>query len=766
MLKAVCLSAGVLLFAGVLPARSGDAPSLAGLGGTLRPVVQYFQGDRVVREVPFDLCDGARVTETNGAEWALALEMGPVGGQPDARDYRFTWTLARGEVKAAAVGVAFDFKPWSPTNFVFVPAAVYDGNRFDVKPIGYPPYWYSTNQWRLDMPTTIVDCPTLGRGPGPGRMDFDTGNASTPLMAFQDPVRKLGWMVQTTQGSRFGNHGLCIEEGAGRATARFAITAPAVRAARAAMTRLVRPSGDRPADWKTGDTLTIACRVYVFPSRARGDLLRRFAEVRKDLNPAVRSESLPFGEARKLLTALYRDHRWDERIGMFWLTDPAAANTGWNFIWQLGWCGGGQVTLPLLMCGDAVIRQRALRNLDVIFAKSQAASGFFNTIGNGEAFASFGFSQNFKHHESLIRSQGDWLYMAQRQFRQIESGGGTVPAPWRDGLRKLADAFVRLWDKRGQFGQFVNVETGDLCIGGSTCGGIAPGGLALAARTYATPRYLAVAEAAARQYHRDWVRRGYTTGGPGEILSAPDAESAFGLFESFMALYEVTGATEWLGYAGELLPICASWTVSYDYRFPADSPMGRIQAQACGAVWASVQNMHAAPGICTWSGDSLLKYYRATGDRLALDLLTDIAHGITQYISRADRPIGNLPPGGVCERVNLSDWEGRQHVGGNIFASCSWCETAALLTVTQLPGLYVQPDTGVYAAFDSIRVERVSHARGVLKLRLANPAACGVDVAVRVESSAAARQPAESLVGPGVRTIRLDAGAVTEVAFP
>ena len=117
------------------------------------------------------------------------------------------------------------------------------------------------------------------------------------------------------------------------------------------------------------------------------------------------------------------------------------------------------------------------------------------------------------------------------------------------------------------------------------------------------------------------VQLGYTTGGPGEILSAPDQESAFGLFESFMALYEVTGASGWLRYADELLPICASWTVAYDFQFPPNSPMGRINARSCGAVWASVVNKHGAPGICTWSGDSLLKYFRATGDRRALDLL-------------------------------------------------------------------------------------------------------------------------------------------------
>ena len=526
---------------------------------------------------------------------ACGADRQPVESRTDAVDYRFTFTLAKGEAKSAAVGVSFRFTDWSPKTFVFVPGAVYDGNRFAVKRMSYPPYWYDKREWKLDMPTTITDCPRLAQDGGPGRIDLETGNASVPLMAFFSPAIHRGWIVLTTQGSRLGNHGLLIEED-GQKGARLTITAPAVRQSRPAVTSLDRPSGDRAADWNAGDSATIQCRVYSFEASCRTDLMQRFIEVRKDLNSAVRKEELPFSAAWRLLDNLYARHRWDERIGMYWLTDPASDMTDWNFIWQLGWVGGGQVTLPLMMQGDESARRHALRNLDVIFSKTQAASGFFNTLGNGEKFASFGFTQTFANHESLVRSQGDWLYMAQRQFAWIESNGGTVPAAWKQGLRRQADAFARLWDKRGQFGQFIDVETGDICVGGSTSAAIVPGGLALASRTFNAPRYLQIAQEAARKYYREYVQVGYTTGGPGEILSAPDSESAFALFESYMALYEVTGASEWLRNAGELLPICASWTVAYDYRFPPRSAMGRISAHSCGAVWASVQNKHAAPG--------------------------------------------------------------------------------------------------------------------------------------------------------------------------
>lgn len=724
--------------------------ALTDLGGEVRPVVRAYQGGRLAGESILPLRDGA-VLDCGGAKWKLDVAASPVPQQPDATDCRLTWTVAEGEARESAVGVAFAFTNWSAGNFVFVPAAVYDGNRFDIKPMGYPPYWYNPQEWRLDMPTTMTQQPTLGKGNGASRIDLDTGNASTPLMAFQSPEKKLGWMVQTTQGSRLGNHALMIEENEGKTQAKFTIMAPSCRGAPA-------------ADWKAGDSLTIAFRTYAFPAPQRTDLLRRFLEIRKDFNPAARQETLPFSEAWRLLNALYQQDRWDERIGLYCLTKPGTGPT-WNYIWQLGWCGGGQCTLPILAAGDAAARQRATRNLDVIFAKSQAASGFFNAYGNGEQFASFGFGSAFKHHECLTRSQGDWLYMAQRQFQQLATHGAAVPESWKTGLRKQADAFARLWEKRGQFGQFVDVETGDLCIGGSTCGSIVPGALALASRTFGNPTYLEIAKAAAHSYHRGYVLQGYTTGGPGEILSAPDSESAFGLFESLMALHEVTGSSEWLGYAADLLPICASWTVSYDFEFPKNSAMGRIDARSCGAVWASVPNKHGAPCICTWSGDSLLKYFRATGDRRALELLTDIAHGVTQYISRQDHKVGNLPPGGICERVNLSDWEGRHNIGGNIFGSCSWCETAAMLTVTQIPGLYVQTDTGIFVAFDNIRAERIRHENGRVALRLTNPTGFAADVKTLAETAEAARTPRAFLVSPDVRVVHLEPGASTEVEF-
>lgn len=752
----------LLLFGSML--KTVSAQPLKSISGDIVPFISSMDGTQVKNKVSLSLKDGEKVKTGEGAEWYLSVRTQNVPGEPDATDYELTWTLEKGNAQSVGVGIDFPFRDWSANNYVFVPAIVYDGNRFDVKNIGYPPYWYDKSEWRKDMPTTTTVQPTLGKkGSGAAKIELTTGNASTPLMAFYAPDKRKGWMVQTTQGNSNGDHGLTIAENDTKTESVFTITSPAIREKRAVGGGFAE-SGDKAADYKQGDTVSIRFRVYTFPVKSLNDLYRRFLKARKGYNPVKRKEELPFSEAWKLVNNLYQTERWDEEIDMYWLS-KVGDNTSWNFIWQLGWVGGGQNTLPIMMKGGEQGKERAKKNIEVIVAKSQARSGFFNTYGNGKEFVSFGYGSPLKNNESLVRSQGDWLYMALRQFNYMESMGETVPAHWKSSLQKQADAFVRLWDREGQFGQFVDVETGDICIGNSTAGAIVCGGLALASQRYSNPKYLEVAKLAGRKYYKDYVQKGYTTGGPGEILSTPDSESAFGLFEAYMALHEVTAEKEWLTYASELLPICASWAVSYDFNFPPQSEMGKIDARSCGVFWASVANKHGAPAICTWSGDCLLKYYRATGDKYALELLTDIAHGVPQYISRADQPIGGMPPGGSCERVNLSDWEGKENVGGSIFGSCSWVEAAIALTVTQLPGIYVQPDKDVLAVFDNIQAERVKSEKGRYVLKLTNPTRFPAEVTIFSETGKEARTPLSDFSGKEKRTVSLRPGEVQEVVL-
>jgi hypothetical protein len=92
-------------------------------------------------------------------------------------------------------------------------------------------------------------------------------------------------------------------------------------------------------------------------------------------------------------------------------------------------------------------------------------------------------------------------------------------------------------------------------------------------------------------------------------------------------------------------------------------------------------------------------------------------------------------------------------------------ETAALLTVTQLPGLYVQPDAGLAVAFDDDRVEELSHTGKTVKSHLTNPTKFPADVMVLVETAKAARRPVGSFVLKPLPVVHLDAGASTMLEY-
>jgi hypothetical protein len=179
-----------------------------------------------------------------------------------------------------------------------------------------------------------------------------------------------------------------------------------------------------------------------------------------------------------------------------------------------------------------------------------------------------------------------------------------------------------------------------------------------------------------------------------------------------------------------------------------------------------VQNKHSAPGICTLSGDALFKLYRYTGNKLYLEQIQETAHNLTQYLSRADRPVGDpqvMKPGYMCERVNFSDWEGVHNIGGSLFGSC-WCEVSLLLTAVEIPGIYVQPDTGVLCVFDHVDAEIVRADGDTAVLRCTNPTKFDADVRVFAERSSSMARILGQGAGLRWQTFAVKAGQTCDIA--
>jgi hypothetical protein len=740
---------------------------LDALRATWQGCLRRYDAAHLHEERVFDWSPYAdTLVEFGWGQWAASFRVAGVTGAPDAVDIQARLRVVKGEARGVAAGLALGLDDYGTDDYLVMPAAVYNGNRFAVCPAPYPPLVTDPALRGPDAPTHITDVPRFNIGEGMSRIQLLTRDLSTPAVGLYNPRQGRGLWLLTEQATRLGDSGIEVAENAARTRATITITSPGMRADRRyTIASMNHACEDRAPDWTAGDEITLHLRLYTFDCPDIPALFEKFAAIRKDLTgPVMLKHELPFSASWAIQEAKYNAENWSEPFGYYrvGIGDSPYAD------WQVGWVGGGMVTHPLLMAGDARSRERARRNLDFLFGPAQAGSGFFYGIGHttpeGMDWFGDGFGQPDTGRWHLVRKSADALYFAYKQLMLAEKqeGRARIPEAWLAGAGRAAEGFVRLWERYGQFGQFVDVETGDIVVGNSASGSTAAGGLALAYQFTGDETYLRVACMAGEDYYRRFVCRGYTTGGPGEICQCPDSESAFGLLESFVALYEVTGDAAWVAYARNMAHQCATWVTSYDFAFPPDSLFGRMDMRAAGSVWANAQNKHGAPGICTLSGDALFKLYRATGEVFFLELLRELAHNISQYLSRADRPVGGMPPGWMTERVNLSDWlEGV----GEIFPGSCWCEVSLMQTYAEVPGLYVQPDTEFVCAIDHVDAAVVEDAPASLVVEVSNPTSFPAAVRVYAEPAADMRRPLGQNALWGGQVVHVGAGQSVRVAF-
>jgi len=461
---------------------------------------------------------------------------------------------------------------------------------------------------------------------------------------------------------------------------------------------------------------------------------------------------IPFSEAWKILEEKYNRENWVPEMGYYAIgVEPMRSQSIFQD-WQAGWVGGLINTHALMLLGNEESQKRVWRTFDFAIEKTITPSGlFFGTCYKGTPLGDNFLDKKLPWH--LVRKSGDALYYALSTLFLMRERNllSLIKPQWENALRRCADAFVKIWNNYGQFGQFVNHNNCEIIVANSTCGAIIPAALVLAAEYFPNRKleYMKVAKCAARNFDEQYLLRGFTCGGPGDIAQCPDSESIAGLLESYTRLYQVTREKEWLECAIRAAFQAASWVVSYDFNFPEDSTFAKMKMRSAGTVLANVQNKHSAPGICTHSGQSLFRLFRYSGNPFFLDLARDIAHALPQFMSREDRPIEwkipynqpstlfekYLKPGWMCERVNLTQW-GPTEIPGEVFYYSCWSEISLMLSCAELPGVYAQPDTGRIWEIDHVNAEWADDKHSALVIR--NPTKFKAKVRVHVETSSQA----------------------------
>jgi len=734
------------------------------IGAKIRPIICLYEENRLKRSVHICMTKNKNehkgIVEVDQTKWSCTIkksELSPVDG---LIQLCVKFSVLAGKLENSGVAIAIDFDEWSEKNNVLIPAAAYNGNRFKSLAIDYPPTIYHPDSVLVNPELTITDVPRLNIDMGQSKLELTSGDAATPAICVYNPEKKRGIIVLSEQTTRLGNYGIIIEESEDREQATLILSAPAVREYRAGGTRRVS-SEDSGVGWSVGDELTMLIQFHVFPSQSLQELYDNFFKLRKSFSGPIRMRNLvPFSQVFEWEEEIQNNERWHETGGYY---KNGNGDTPNGHV-QIGWVGGLMQTYPMFLRGKKFSQKRSINNTNTLLENMQGKSGFlYGMYKNGTLYG-----DTFKWRDSvkqvaMTRKNADALYHLLKQLSYLknkEKYSNHINS-WEESTKRIADAFVSLWKKYGQIGQLIDVENGQIVIGSSTSAAIAPAGLVLAAHYFENPDYLKTAQAIAEYFYKNYVKYGYTTGGPGEIIQCPDSESAFAMLESFVVLYENTLNREWLDRAEEMAKICATWVVTYDFKFPKESVFGKTGVRSTGAVWASIQNKHAAPGICTASGDCLLKLFRATGNILYLDLLKDISHNIIEFVCHKERPLGSDINGYITERVNLSDWEGSWAVGHVYNTSVSWCEVAVMLTSCEIPGIYIQPDKEFLYTFDHIdaKIKKISN-EGLI-IEIINPTNFTASVTIMVESSTEQRKPLGWNLYPKLPKIGLKPGEVT-----
>lgn len=675
------------------------------------------------REARLETCRPVLPASTS---WAVETKEEKV---TDGISYTFTFT-ARQALENAGVAVAFDEYDWSSDNYVMIPAAVYNGNRQRIVNRKYATGLDKSDYYRKELALTSNPIPQLSPEFGsPSLLELSVCNAATPAIVWLDRRSGTGSILLTEQGfEQDGNmldHGLIVAEAPDRQTASFIISAPGVRSRKPQFIGFSE-SPDRGASVAKGDRIVLKVTKIDFPCGDVPGLLARFMQVRKMYTAGSEVRNLmPMSEVFFRMARNIDERYYEGEEGAFYCPE----NADWM---SYGWVGGLINTYPMLALGDTGHLHKVKNTFDFTLSAGKGKSGFYYDILGADGKVVNRDAAALNPGIGLTRKNADVLYWMVKQFNLLkEQGrGNEIAQGWEGEIRKLADAFVSTWKRSGTWGNYLNVETGEIAVYNSTSGAMAFGGLALASVYFQKPAYLEVAREAAESYYDSFALVGFTSGGCGDILQNADSETAAALMTSLMTLYEVTGEQSYLKQSADLAHLCATWTVSFPYRLPAETPLAKLGADLTGAVWASTQNKHGAPGFCTQSGDALFKLYRATGDTLFAGLLRDIIHAHAEGIQ---------PDGKITERLTYCDADSRGSRGEG--GKTGWNETNGALMALEIPGIYVRTDKGSLYVFDHVEAKILKRNSEYLLLQITNPTAYDAVVTVFAENAEEAACP-------------------------
>jgi hypothetical protein len=583
-------------------------------------------------------------------------------------------------------------------SYVIAPGVMYNGNRFIVSPQPYAPYLL-TEGVTPDGPIVQADVPRLCSDTG-YRTELAANALTIPAVGVYDPERQLGYVIEIEVYGVWGVTGVNIVTLPGEPV-RVEICLPVMRKRRYRFCEWIDVDNEPGMNLEPGKP--VSCKIRVIPVKTA--TIPGFIATLAELGYArrgheARRPALSFAAAAELIEAKLDAHNWNETNGYY---QSSMGTPPW--IMQTGWVGGGVAMLAMAMSDNLERRRRAVRMLDVFCRGALSPSGYFHGVHDGKQWRSFGVRRPGCRTFSLIRRSIECARDVLKIIELLRNRGETIDPAWEHAAKSNLDAMVNTAARFGHLGYTVDRDNGDVLWGDSCCGAFGIEPLVRGAAWFKEPKYLDTARQLADYYVCRFLNKGYTCGGVGDALMAVDSESSYALLSGLVHLHAATKELRHLAWARQAADLFATWVLCYDAKLPMDSPLGKLGIQPRGAVFANAQNQHGAPGICTASGNALLKLYEATGEERYLRLLEDIAQCIPQMIVRGGQEEiwGTLPPGCVTERLMTMD--GLVPCGHTAQLS-TFAEISMLLTARELPPVYHDAKRNVKAVFDASAIDR------------------------------------------------------------
>jgi hypothetical protein len=577
------------------------------------------------------------------------------------------------------------FQSWSKEHYVLFPGAVYAGNRFEVRKLDYPPR-LSAEDASPSSPVIITDVPRLELREGNSAIALRTSDQSQPAVGIWDPHQKIAWLMFAPPGTEAGQSSWLLEEDEHRASAVLRLCAPGVRPWRYTPKGSRSISQDKPLQLNAGEALTQRLEVEFFPCASVETLFNRLFQRRGALcpEPLSRDQAGALQCAQTIVLEKHLTENWVPEFGLFF-SQPRPFGSA---PYQAGWIGGMLAALAFLQGPNPLCRQNAALHFETELTAGMAPGGLFFGKATREGRWIPDFSLDTRHpwakDWTLVRRQADALWAGVVIANILDRTPDVLHslATCDAALQRVAEAFCSVWKKSQSFGQFLDQHTNQLIVGNSTSAALAPAALCLAGKRYRCPDFIETARQSGEKLYWDWTHKGVTCGGPGDALQCPDSESAFALVESFVALAAATKDQQWMQRAAAAAQQAATWVMPYDFAFPEGSEFHRLDMRTTGTVWANTQNKHAAPGICTLSGEGLATIHSQATKAGFGDILHAIHAALPQFVSTADRtihdPFGRpLGVGWMNEKVNTCDWV---NMVGGVEHESSWCEISLLLS--------------------------------------------------------------------------------------